>query len=127
MHHLRLIKSLSYSGAVSATKDHPDVFVDNENRYKRAMESGYFEEITDAGSKDEEPENSQEDPDDDFQGEETDAHVDSLSDMSVTELKAYASLNGIDISGLKKKEEILEAIKTAEKKADEARAALRSE
>lgn len=38
----------------------------------------------------------------------------ALDDMTVDELKAYASANSIDITGLTKKEDILNAIKTAQ-------------
>ena len=127
MHHLRLIKALSYSGAVSATKDRPDVFVEDEKRYQMAMESGYFEEITDVPKETVEPDGEHEESEFSMDDEEPEAPADALSDMNATELKAYAALNGIDISGLKKKEDILGAIKTSEKKADEARAALRTE
>lgn len=53
MYHLRLIKALSYSGAVSATADHPDVFTDDEQKYQRALASGYFEAVSvpDGGSR----------------------------------------------------------------------------
>lgn len=30
MYHIRLIKGMSYSGAVTATRRHPDVFTENE-------------------------------------------------------------------------------------------------
>lgn len=50
----------------------------------------------------------------------------SIEKMSVEELKAYAMLNGIDISGLRKKEIILDSIYAAETRAAEARKALRT-
>lgn len=127
MHHLRLIKGLSYSGAVSATKDHPDVFVEDENKYQRAMKSGYFKEVADTPEKTVEVEKGQGEDKAPEENNDQGKSADALSDMNVTELRAYASLNGIDISGLKKREDILDAIKVAEKKAEEARAALRSE
>lgn len=127
MYHLRLVKGLSYSGAVSATKDHPDVFVEDEKKYQRAMKSGYFEEIADAPVDTAEPKSGREEDKFPAEDEEPERLADTLADMNTTELRAYASLNGIDTSGLKKKEEILNAIKEAEKKAEEARAALRSE
>ena len=45
--------------------------------------------------------------------------------MTLEELKAYAYVGGIDISGLRKKDDILAAVKAAENKAAEAREALR--
>lgn len=127
MHHLRLIKGLSYSGAVSATKGHPDVFVEDEKKYQRAMKSGYFEEIIDADATRKNPDAEARLGAETDREDRTDENSDVLEDMSSAELKAYASLNGIDIAGLKKKEEVLAAIKSAERKADEARTALRSE
>lgn len=130
MYHLRLIKGLSYSGAVSATKDRPDVFVEDENKYQIALQSGYFEEITDVRAKTDENSGQktvQEENEFAADDGETKKTYDTLSNMNATELKAYASLNGINISGMTRKGEILEAIKAAEKKADEARAALRYE
>lgn len=123
MYHLKLIKGLSYNGAVSATKDHPDVFVEDEKKYQRAMASGYFEEIKGAETpeKDADAERHLEEE----EHAESKGEPDALADMSLTELKAYAALNGIDITSLKKKDEIIDAIKAAEKKADEARSALR--
>lgn len=123
MYHLRLMKGLSYSGAVSATKDHPDVYVEDEKRYQAAMKSGYFEEISCTETVDD----TDVDPSESQECTEKEASGDSLDDMSQTELKAYASLNGIDITGLKKKEDIVKAIRNAEAKADEIRAVLRSE
>lgn len=127
MYHLRLVKGLSYSGAVSATKDHPDVFVEDEKKYQRAMKSGYFEEIANAPEKSVGTESGREEDRLPAEVEAGERPADTLVDMNTTELRAYASLNGIDTSGLKEKEEILNAIKEAEKKAEEARVALRSE
>jgi hypothetical protein len=119
MYHLRLIKGLSYSGAVSATKEHPDVFVEDEKRYQRAMASGYFEEVEIV------QEETSGDLKTDFEGTSSGETVDTFENMNLNELKAYASLGGIDISGLNKKEEIIEAIKTAESNASKARDAIR--
>lgn len=41
--HLRLIKGLSYDGVVRASAAHPDVFVDDPEKYTALLESGYFE------------------------------------------------------------------------------------
>ena len=51
MYHIRLIKGMSYSGAVTATRRHPDVFTENEAEYTSAMKSGYFEDLTGADEK----------------------------------------------------------------------------
>lgn len=125
MYHLRLIKGLSYSGAVSATKANPDVYTDDEVKYQRAMESGYFADITgceDDDMKIYEPHGSS--------GEEKEKPAeeipkeDPLDTMSATELRAYATVNGIDIGNKKRREDVLKMIKAAEESADEARQAL---
>ena len=46
--HLRLIKGLSYDGVVRASATHPDVFVDDPEKYTALLESGYFEALPDA-------------------------------------------------------------------------------
>ena len=46
--HLRLIKGLSYDGVVRASAAHPDVFVDDPEKYTALLESGYFEALPDA-------------------------------------------------------------------------------
>lgn len=46
--HLRLIKGLSYDGVVRASAAHPDVFVDDPEKYTALLESGYFETLPDA-------------------------------------------------------------------------------
>lgn len=43
MYHLRLIKALSYSGIVEATKQKPDVFVEDKAIADKAIATGYFQ------------------------------------------------------------------------------------
>lgn len=43
MYHLRLIKALSYSGIVEATKQKPDVFVEDKATALSAVATGYFQ------------------------------------------------------------------------------------
>lgn len=126
MHHLKLTKGLSYMGAVSATKDKPDVFVEDEARYKRAMASGYFKEIHDSEEASSEESAYEEEETEDPETEETVDTGENLEDMSVVELTAYASVNGIDVTGLKKKADLVKAIKEAEEKAKAARESIRS-
>lgn len=129
MHHLKLIMAASYRGAVHATKEHPDVFVEDGTAYEAAMASGYFEEIEDEPGSDRskggDPVSATMTPDEETDLEETES--DGLEDMSVSDLKAYAELNGIDLGGAKKKDEILETIRAAEEHAAEVRASLRGE
>ena len=152
-HRLRLVKGLSYSGAVYATRKEPYVVVGDVEKYHAAMASGYFEEVSVQGNV-----NGTEDGDKmaasmgdaippapteapiraDIAGtmEDIGAPLDGLGQegmatgtpigrMTLEELKAYAYVCGIDISGLRKKDDILAAVKAAENKAAEAREALR--
>ena len=41
-YHLKLVKALSYYGLVEATREHPDVYVEDEATAKAALASGYF-------------------------------------------------------------------------------------
>lgn len=127
MYHIKLIKGMSYSGAVTATRITPDVFIENEAEYVSAMKSGYFVDLTGAAEK---AESGKENPAEEFVkelGKENLADVDSFSDMNVDELRAYAELNGISLAGAKKKADILNAIHEAEAKAAEARSIIRGE
>ena len=45
-YHLKLVKTLSYYGLVEATREHPDVYVEDEATAKAALASGYFREVT---------------------------------------------------------------------------------
>lgn len=117
MHHLKLVKGLSYWNAfVKATKDHPDIYVEDGPAYESAMNSGYFEEVEDAPDRDD-PEGG--DPLSDTmvpvgEDDQEETETDGLEKMSVSELKAYAQLNGIDLGGAKKKDEIIDSIRAAE-------------
>lgn len=46
-YHLRLCKSLSYKGVVSATKKQPDVFVEDKATAEAAVATGYFTLVED--------------------------------------------------------------------------------
>lgn len=130
MHHLKLIKGLSYwNRYVKASKDHPDIYVEDGPAYESAMKSGYFEEVEDEPDKDV-PEGG--DPVSDTlpqasESEPGETEADGFENMSVSDLKAYAQLNGIDTAGARKKEDILAVIRAAEARAAEARAAIRGE
>jgi len=116
MYHLRLIKGRSYTGVVRATKAAPDVFVEDEDKYLAAMESGYFKEIKDAPAADTAgaPAGNEE-PKQDPPAEE------DISKRTIPELREYAEENGISLTGCSTKNEILQKIK--EHEADVAAAA----
>lgn len=101
MFHLKLIKGLSYTGVVEATKKKPDVFTEDKAIADKAVASGYFKLV----------------------GEETPvqhtpqtAHLDKgqLEEMKYDDLKKLAADMGIDTAGLKKKADLVEAIAAEE-------------
>ena len=110
MYHLKLCKGLSYSnGKVTATRQRPDVYVDDKATADTAVASGYFrllggveEQATGGGTP---PElTGQLDPV-------------QLSKMKVEELKRLAADMGVDVSGLNKAE-IVKALAAEEVTAD---------
>lgn len=101
MFHLKLIKGLSYTGVVEATKKKPDVFTEDKAIADKAVASGYFKLV----------------------GEETPvqptpqtAHLDKgqFEEMKFDDLKKLAADMGIDTAGLKKKADLVEAIAAEE-------------
>lgn len=101
MYHLRLCKALSYTGIVSATKEKPDVFVEDKAIADKAIASGYFELVeTKAQIEPTTPANASFDRN-------------QLEEMKVDDLKRLAEDMGLNISDLKKKADLIEAI-TAE-------------
>lgn len=104
MFHLRLIKGLSYDGAVRASAGAPDVFTDDPEKYKAALKSGYFKAIQDVPAA----------PDEGASGEPKTlrGHLDpaQLSTMSEETLAKLAGDMGLDVSGLKNKEELVAVI-----------------
>ncbi len=138
MYHIRLIRGMSYSGAVTASRRCPDVFTEDEVAYASAMKSGYFADLTAGdgvrGREDKEAaaESTIEPGGEASSNEGTvepggkdSGRVDDFAEMSVDELRAYAEINGISLAGAKKKAEILGVIRESEVKAAEARSALR--
>lgn len=106
MFHLRLIKALSYDGAVRASAGAPDVFTDDPEKYSAALASGYFEAIQGA----------QEDTGDGPEPEMLKGHLDpaQLETMSEENLAKLAADMGLDASGLNTKEELVKAVSAVE-------------
>lgn len=137
--HLRLIKGLSYDGVVRASAAHPDVFVDDPEKYTALLESGYFEALPDAhtvtgflGEMDEEQlDKLADDMGVDTTGKdkaevvaavaEEPVEAPDISKMKLDELKEFAEDNGIDLTGCTTKASILQKIREYE--ADAAAAA----
>lgn len=113
-YHLRLIKGLSYStydGALRATAAHPDVFTDDEEKYKAALKSGYFRAIQAAPAATEEA-----------AGEKPDTikgHLDPVQFETMTEeqLKKLAADMGLDVVA-QDKEALVKAIAAEEVEAE---------
>ena len=101
-YHLRLCKSLSYKGIVSATKKQPDVFVEDKATAEAAVATGYFVLVEDEQEQAAQPEAA--------------AHPDKeqLESMKFDDLKKLAEDMGIDTKGLEKKTELVEAISAVE-------------
>lgn len=96
MYHLRLIKALSYSGVVEATKQHPDVFVKDKATADAAVATGYFQLVEQVQN-----------PDD---GEEQE-HRKKLEYMTVAELESFAAYKGVSLKGVTKKADIISKLK----------------
>lgn len=128
MHHLKLVKGLSYwSRFAKASKEHPDIYLEDGPDYEAALNCGFFVEVDDPdiGSAEGGDPVSDTIADGEYEAEEETA--DGFEEMSVADLKAYAQINGIDIGSAKKKEDILAAIREAEAHAAEVRAEMRGE
>jgi len=133
VYHLRLNKALSYTGAVSATRENPDVFTDDEATAVAAVASGYFDLIEVPTEPEAAPEpdtipadgpaegsadGSAEEPA--AESEEPDGYVDvsvssipdfeTLSAMTKAELINFANERDINLDKCKTKEDILGAI-----------------
>ena len=104
MYHLKLCKGLSYSnGRVAATRQRPDVYVDDKATADAAVASGYFRLV--------EVVEGQEAPDYPPAGEVL-GHLDpkQLEELTIPDLKKLAGEMGADIKGLKDKAAIIAAI-----------------
>ena len=104
MYHLKLVKAISYTGVVEATKQHPDVFVEDKATADAAVASGYFEIVKDGE-------------------EETDGAVDGAQDgkeavpgkalekMTASELETFAAYKGVSLKGITKKADMIAKLK----------------
>ena len=104
MCHLKLIKALSYTGVVSATKEKPDVYTDDEAAAKEAVASGYFKLV-------EAPSGTPVDPEDPEDPEELETQAEysgkTLDQMNKSELETFATYRDVDIKGAKTKADII--------------------
>ena len=103
MYHLKLIKSLSYTGVVTATKKNPDVFVEDKATADMLVATGYFKLLGEAeGTPGKAADTSA----------ATVGHLDEaeLAEMKFDELKQLAADMGVDTKGLKSKADYAKAI-----------------
>ena len=106
MYKVKLIKGLSYTGAVHATKDNPYVDVESKEAADAAVATGYFE-LVEATADDNTA-------DDNTDGENNDnSGATDLDKMTVPQLKAYAAEKGIDLEGASRKDDIIAKIAAA--------------
>lgn len=97
MYHLKLMKALSFTGIVTATKKNPDVFVEDKATADAAVATGYFKLIEEA----EEP----------TEGGEDKEPGKKLEEMTVPELETFAAYKGISLKGISKKADIIAKLK----------------
>lgn len=141
-----LIRGMSYKDSrIYATKEKPEVLVDDMDTAKHYESTGFFEILSETGTdtlalsaalesefpadlfvppENEEPElvtvtEAGTDTTED------DLLVKELNSKTVVELKEYASARGIDTAGLSRKADLVQHIAYEQKRADEARALLR--
>ena len=130
MYHLRLIKALSYCGAIHATRERPDAYTEDEAVAESALASGYFELVEITQPEVEEDAQGNDIPDGiavhegDAQGEEdgdeeegpsmeSTPDFETLATMTKAELTAFAKERDIDVSRCRTKDDILGAISVA--------------
>lgn len=108
-YHIKLKKALSYSGIVKATKDKPDVYVDDKETADKAIASGYFELVADDGEDtgDDIPDGITGDSDD---GED-DADGKTIDKMTVAELETFAAYKNVSLKGITGKKNIIEKLR----------------
>lgn len=108
-YHIKLKKALSYSGIVKATKDKPDVYVDDKETADKAIASGYFELVADDG------EDTGDDIPDGITGDcddgEDDADGKTIDKMTVAELETFAAYKNVSLKGITGKKNIIEKLR----------------
>lgn len=103
MYHLKLVKGLSYRGIVSATKERPDVFVDDKAVVDKAVATGYFLLVESEAAT-----------------ESVEEKGEDLKNADYNALKKLAADLGIDTKVVKKKPNLIMAIEAARAEAKEA-------
>lgn len=104
MYHLKLVKALSYTGVVEATKQHPDVFVEDKATADAAVASGYFVIVRDGEEKTDGTVDGVQD------GKEA-GHGKALEKMTASELETFAAYKGVSLKGITKKADMIAKLK----------------
>ena len=99
MYRIKLIKGLSYTGIVSATKEHPIVEVEDEAVAKLAIASGYFKPVSEEETTSSEPATPS---DGDFNK--------ALEMLNKSQLETLAADHDISLAGCKSKSDYIDAI-----------------
>lgn len=106
MYHLKLVKALSFTGIVTATKKNPDVFVEDKATADAAVATGYFKLIEEA---EEPPEGGEEKEPGEGGGDKEPGK--KLEEMTVPELETFAAYKGVSLKGISKKADIIAKLK----------------
>lgn len=107
MYHLKLIKALSYSGIVSATKKNPDVYVEDSATADKAVATGYFSLVSTDGEEEDAEKEAETDTEPFGYGGKT------LEEMNKSELETFAAYRDVDIKGAKTKADIIAKLRVA--------------
>ena len=102
MYKVKLIKGLSYTGAVHATKEDPYVDVEDKETADAVVATGYFELVEETAD------------DNNDGGKNDESGATDYNKMTVPQLEAYAAEKGIDLAGASRKAEIIAKIAAAE-------------
>lgn len=107
MYHLKLIKALSYTGAISATREKPDAYTDDEAIAQAAVASGYFRLVSGETATEDDPANQfTGDPEPGSEGGENGSGK-TLEEMNASELETFATYKGVSLKGIKGKANII--------------------
>lgn len=106
MYHLKLMKALSFTGIVTATKKNPDVFLEDKATADAAVATGYFKLIEEA---EEPPEGGEEKEPGEGGGDKEPGK--KLEEMTVPELETFAAYKGISLKGISEKADIIAKLK----------------
>lgn len=101
MYHLKLSKGLSYRGIVSATKKKPDVYIEDKDIYKKALSTGYFEDVS-GGSALNTGEYKKTSP---AYGGKT------LDEMNTSELETFAAYKNVSLKGIRKRDAMIDKLR----------------